>query len=32
MSLLPIAGLALLALWLVETVLFLIVYRQSKGS
>jgi hypothetical protein len=32
MNLLPLAGLALLALWLVETILFLIVYRQSKGS
>lgn len=32
MTLLPIVGVALLALWLVETILFLLSYRQSKSS
>ena len=32
MTLLPIAGLTLLGLWLVETILFLLSYRQSKSS
>jgi hypothetical protein len=32
MDALPVVGLVLLTLWLVETVLFLLVYRQSKSS
>ena len=32
MTFLPIAGVILIALWLLETVLFLLSYRQSKSS
>lgn len=32
MTLLPMAGVILFCLWLVETVLFLLSYRQTKSS
>jgi hypothetical protein len=32
MPILAILGVVLLALWLVETILFLLSYRQSKSS
>lgn len=32
MPILSILGVVLLALWLVETILFLLSYRQSKSS
>jgi hypothetical protein len=32
MSFLPIAGVALLALWLLETVVFLVGYRQTNSN
>jgi hypothetical protein len=31
-EILPIAGVALLVVWLLETVVFLVGYRQSKSS
>jgi hypothetical protein len=31
MTLLPIAGIVLVSLWLVETIFFLLSYRQSKS-
>jgi len=31
-SLMPIAAIALLAIWLLETILFVVSYRQSKSS
>jgi hypothetical protein len=32
MSFFPIAGVILLALWLVETIVFLVGYRQSNSN
>ena len=32
MSILPIAGVILLALWLIETVVFLVGYRQMNSD
>jgi hypothetical protein len=32
MNLLPIAVIALLAIWVVETIVFVVSYRQSKSS
>jgi hypothetical protein len=32
MSILPIAGVVLLALWLIETVVFLVGYRQMNSD
>jgi hypothetical protein len=32
MTILPIAGVILLALWLIETIVFLVGYRQTKSD